>query len=548
MTRTPVIGHCPTLIDKREKMTDIKRVSAKQLKTMLHDGSEFALLDVREAGQFGESHMLFATPCPYSRLELDIVTLVPRKAASVVLTDDGVLGVAQRAAQRLLDMGYGDVAVVDGGNKAWAAAGHALFAGVNVPSKTFGELVEHAYSTPRITAQELARMKQAGEDFVLFDGRPLHEHHKMTIPGSTCVPNAELPLRVPAMVKNPRTKIIVNCAGRTRSILGAQTLINFGVPNPVYALENGTQGWYLSDYPLEYGSTRKYPEQIDEAALPSQQAAAQKLMAKFNIRSVTAVEVAAWLEDTRRTTYLCDVRTPEEFSAGSIPGAVHAPGGQLIQATDQWVGVRNARIVLIDGGEMVRAPVVASWLRQLGCDPYVLEGGVKSPLRGTPAQPRVLPDLVMIPPAELKKALDAGNCTVFDLGHSLHYRKAHIPGSRWSIRSRLAADARNAQGMIVLLAEEAAVARLAAGELLAVGMQDIRLLAGGLKAWSAAGHATEASPDTPPDAECIDYLFFVHDRHAGNREAMKQYLAWETGLMAQLDAQDKASFRIGAAH
>jgi rhodanese-related sulfurtransferase len=548
MTRTPVAGHHPTLIDKRENMTDIKRVTAKQLKTMLHDGSEFALLDVREAGQFGESHMLFATPCPYSRLELDVVTLVPRKAASIVLTDDGVLGVAERAAQRLLDMGYGDVAVVDGGNKAWAAAGHALFAGVNVPSKTFGELVEHAYSTPRITAQELARMKQAGEDFVLFDGRPLNEHHKMTIPGSTCVPNAELPLRVPAMVKNPNTKIIVNCAGRTRSILGAQTLINFGVPNPVYALENGTQGWYLSDYQLEYGSTRKYPEQIDEAALPAQQAAAQQLMARFKIKTVQAADVAAWLRDGARTTYLCDVRTPEEFSAGSIPGAVHAPGGQLIQATDQWVGVRNARIVLIDGGEMVRAPVVASWLRQLGCDPYVLEGGVKSPLRGTPAQPPALPALAMMTPAELKKALDAGSCAVFDLGHSLHYRKAHIPGSRWSIRSRLAADARNAKGMIVLLAEEADVARLAAGELLAAGMRDIRLLAGGLKAWSAAGHATEASPGTPPDAECIDYLFFVHDRHAGNREAMKQYLAWETGLMAQLDVQDKASFRIGAAH
>lgn len=529
-------------------MTDIKRVSAKQLKTMLHDGSEFALLDVREAGQFGESHMLFATPCPYSRLELDIVTLVPRKAAAIVLTDDGALGVAQRAAQRLLDMGYGDVAVVDGGNQAWAAAGHALFAGVNVPSKTFGELVEHAYNTPRITARELARMKEAGEDFVLFDGRPLHEHHKMTIPGSACVPNAELPLRVPAMVKNPGTKIIVNCAGRTRSILGAQTLINFGVPNPVYALENGTQGWYLSDYPLEYGSTRKYPEQIDEAALPAQQAAAQQLMARFDVRTVQAADVAAWLRDSARTTYLCDVRTPEEFSAGSIPGAVHAPGGQLIQATDQWVGVRNARIVLIDGGEMVRAPVVASWLRQLGCDPYVLEDGVKSSLRGTPAQPPALPELAVMSPAELKKALDTGSCTVFDLGHSLHYRKAHIPGSRWSIRSRLAADARGAQGTVVLLAEEADVARLAAGELLAAGKQDIRLLAGGLKAWSAAGHATEASPDTPPDAECIDYLFFVHDRHAGNREAMKQYLAWETGLMAQLDAQDKASFKLGAAH
>jgi rhodanese-related sulfurtransferase len=266
------------------------------------------------------------------------------------------------------------------------------------------------------------------------------------------------------------------------------------------------------------------------------------------VRTAQAAEVEAWLGDDARTTYLCDVRTPEEFAQGSIAGALHAPGGQLIQATDQWVGVRNARIVLIDGGEMVRAPVVASWLRQLGCDPYVLEGGVKSSLRAAPPPAPTLPRLETIPAAELKRALDAGNCTVFDLAPSMGYRKAHIPGSRWSIRSRLAADAKDTSGTIVLVSDDDAVARLAATELMDTGHKNIGLLAGGLGSWKDAGLATEASPDTPPDAECIDYLFFVHDRHAGNREAMKQYLAWETGLMAQLDAQDKASFKIGATH
>jgi len=528
-------------------MTPLKRVSAKQLKTMLHDGTEFALLDVREAGQFGESHLLFATPCPYSRLELEIVTLVPNKAASIVLCDDGELGVAERAARRLLAMGYGDVAIVDGGNRAWADAGYALFSGVNVPSKTFGELVEHEYRTPRISAQELVRMQQSGEDFVIFDGRPVHEHHKMTIPGSICCPNAELPLRVPAMVKNPKTKIIVNCAGRTRSIIGAQTLINFGLPNPVYALENGTQGWFLAGLPLEYGSTRKYPGQIDAATLPAQQEAARGLMARFGIRTVTAQEVAAWLAETRRTTYLCDVRTPEEFRTGSIAGAVHAPGGQLIQATDQWVGVRHARVVLIDGGEQVRAPVVASWLTQLGCDAYVLEGGVKSGLEGTPAAQPELPDLATLSAAELRQSIVAGNCAVFDLGPSMDFRKAHIPGSRWSTRVRLAADARNEKKPLVLVSETADVARLAAIDLLEAGIANVRRLDGGLAAWTEAGYATEASPAVPPDSACIDYLFFVHDRHAGNREAMRRYLAWETGLVAQLDEQDKASFKVGAA-
>ncbi len=527
-------------------MAATARVPARELKGMLQDGGELALLDVREAGQFGESHLLFATPLPYSRLELDVCALVPRKSARIVLCDDDGAGASALSAKRLHALGYTDVAVLDGGTQAWARAGYVLFRGVNVPSKLFGELVEHEYHTPRITAQDLVRMKETGEDFVLLDGRPLNEHQKMTIPGSTCCPNAELPYRVSSIVRNPGTKIIVNCAGRTRSILGAQTLINFGVPNPVYALENGTQGWYLADLKLEHGATRRYPDPVDEAALPALRAQAGKLAERFSIRTAGADQVKSWLMEPHRTTYLCDVRTPEEFQAGSIPGAVHAPGGQLIQATDQWVGVRNGRIILIDGGEHVRAPVVASWLKQLGCDVYVLEHGARSGLKATPPSPPALPPLPRIAPIELKRALDRGSCAAFDLGPSMRFRKEHVPGSRWSNRTRIAADAKRLALPAVLIAEDPGVARLAAIDLAEAGVTDTRVLEGGLEAWKQAGYGVESSPGSPPDAECIDHLFFVHDRHAGNREAMRQYLAWETGLLAQLDEQERASFRITA--
>ena len=523
----------------------MKTVAPRQLKSMLHDGGELALLDVREAGQFGESHLLFATPLPYSRLELDVGSLVPRKSARLVVCDDGSLGVAERAAGRLQALGYTDVAVLEGGTVAWAGAGETLFKGVNVPSKLFGELVEHAYHTPRVTAHELTRMKEAGEDFVLLDGRPLNEHGKMTIPGSTCCPNAELPYRLPGIVKSPATKIIVNCAGRTRSILGAQTLINFGVANPVYALENGTQGWRLAGLELEYGATRRYPDHIDAAALPALQSLARELMQRFDLRAVAAAQVEEWLKDTGRTTYLCDVRTPEEFKSGSIPGAVHAPGGQLIQAADQWMAVRNARVVLIDGGESVRAPVVASWLKQLGWDAWVLESGARSGLRGTAVSQANLPVLGTISARELDSVRATSNCALFDLGASMDYRKAHVPGSRWSTRVRLAGDTRGEK--TVVLVGEPDVARLAATELMDGGIREVKLLAGGLAGWIKAGYPTEASPGIPADAQCIDYLFFVHDRHAGNEEAMRQYLAWETGLLGQLDAQDRAAFRIPGA-
>ena len=512
---------------------------------MLHDGGELALLDVREAGQFGESHLLFATPLAYSRLELDVGALVARKSARIVLCDDGALGVAALAAKRLDALGYSDIAVLEGGTAAWKAAGYTLFAGVNVPSKLFGELVEHEFHTPRVTVTELARMQAAGEDVVVVDGRPFAEYQTMNIPDGICCPNAELPYRIGELVKSPRTKIVVNCAGRTRSIMGAQTLINFGVENPVFALENGTQGWVLADMDLERGASRRYPDRVEESKLPALQAQAREVASRFGVRTATAQSVRSWLADANRTTYLLDVRTPEEFARGSLPGAVHAPGGQLIQATDQWVGVRNARIVLIDS-ESVRAPVVASWLSQLGCDVYVLEGGIAANVSAPAAAAPVLPALGSVDAASLKRALDDGTREAIDLRPSMTFRKAHVPGSRWSIRSRIAGDAAGTTKSIVLIADDPDVARLAAIDLLEAGKREVDLLDGGFSAWTAAGYTTDASPDVPPDSECIDYLFFVHDRHAGNREAMKQYLAWETGLIAQLDDQDRKLFRVGS--
>lgn len=521
------------------------RVSARQLKDVLHDGGELALLDVREAGQFGESHLLFATPLPYSRLEMDVTALVPRKNVRVVLCDDGAMGAAELAAKRLQALGYSEVSVLDGGTRGWKDAGYTLFSGVNVPSKLFGELVEHAYHTPRVTVNELAKMKEAGDDFVIVDGRPFTEYQKMNIPGGICCPNAELPYRIGEIVKDPKTKIVVNCAGRTRSILGAQTLINFGVENPVYALENGTQGWVLADFELERGASRRYPDRVNASQLPVLRERAAALMSRYGVRTTRTEEVEQWLRDPQRTTYLLDVRTPEEFNAGSLPGALHAPGGQLVQATDQWVGVRNARIVLVDS-DGVRAPVVASWLKQLGCDVYVLEDGIHAGVRAEVPAPPDLPALPLAAAAAVHRALEAGTCTVFDLRPSMDFRKAHIPGGHWTTRSRIRADASSAKGPIVLVADDTKIARLAAVDLHEAGVKDVSVLDGGIAAWMAEGLPTEASADVPRDSECIDYLFFVHDRHAGNREAMRQYLAWETGLIAQLDADDRMLFRVNA--
>ncbi len=511
----------------------MKAVDALTLKSWLADGQELALLDVREAGEFGEGHLFHAIPLPYSRLEADIGRLVPRNSARVVLLDDGASGVAARAARRADALGYSDLHILEGGTAGWTAADFTLFKGVNLPSKTFGELVEHQRHTPRITAPELKARVERGDDLVIVDGRPLAEHRKMTIPGSTCCPNGELAVRIRALAPDPRTTVVVNCAGRTRSIIGAQTLIDLGLPNPVMALENGTQGWFLAGFKLENGSTRRYPEARD----PTHAAQAREHAKRHGVRWIDGAKATSWLASPARTTYLLDVRTAEEFAAGHLPGAVHAPGGQLVQATDQWVGVRHARLLLVDD-DGVRAPMIAAWLRQMGHDAYVIEGNAEA---ATPPAP-ALPELPAIEPSALAAQLAAGTIRALDLRSSQAYRRGHPAGARWAIRPRLAQTLGAYRGAVALIVDEEMIARSAAVDLRELGVGDIAVV--DVAAWRKAGLRFETSAGEPPDGDCIDYLFFVHDRHDGNAEAARQYLAWETGLLGQLDAQERASFRI----
>ena len=228
-------------------------VSAKTLKSWVHDGKEIALLDVREHGQYGEEHLFYVVSTPYSKLEAEVDRLVGRKDVRMVLVGDDENVLSIKACKRLADTGYTNLHYLDGGMAAWKAAGLEVFAGVNLPSKAFGELAEHAFDTPRITAQELNEKIKNKEDMVILDGRPYTEYRKMSIPTAMCCPNGELPLRIDDIVSSPDTTIVINCAGRTRSIIGAQTLINLGIKNKVVALENGTQGWYLADFVLDHG-------------------------------------------------------------------------------------------------------------------------------------------------------------------------------------------------------------------------------------------------------------------------------------------------------
>ena len=336
----------------------------------LADGGEMAFIDVREEGPHADGHPLLAINLPYSRLELDILRLVPRKSTRVVLVD-GNDGVAARAASRLTHLGYTDVRVLTGGVAAWSAAGYPLFPSNNVPSKAFAEIVEIDSHTPHITAAELAGLQAAGKNLKILDSRTVEEFNRFHVPGAQTCPGAELVYRFADLVPDPETLVVVSCAGRTRSIIGAQSLINAGVPNKVVSLQGGTQGWRLAGLELER-NTRQSVAPVSAAGAAASAKHAAAVAERYGVKRIDHATLANWQREAARTTYLLDVRTPDEFAAGHLPGSVSAQGGQLVQAIDRWAATRGARIVLIDDNG-TRAVMTAHWLKQMGWDVSVLD-------------------------------------------------------------------------------------------------------------------------------------------------------------------------------
>ncbi|MEO6841532.1 MAG: rhodanese-like domain-containing protein [Bradyrhizobium sp.] len=355
-------------------------VTPSHIRIALLRRDEIALLDVRHEAAFATGHPLFAANMAADRIGLEAEKRLPRKDVPIVVYDAGE-GLVAVAIDRLKALGYTHVRALDGGLKAWQAAGYELFQDVNSYAKAFGELVESRRHTPSLSADEVSALIASDANIRILDVRRFDEYATMNIPGSISVPGAELVLRAGRAAPDPDTTIIVNCAGRTRSIIGTQSLINAGVTNKVRALRNGTMGWTLAKQDLEHGSDRRGAIGAFEGA----DANARDVAYRAGVRRLTLDEMTALQAETHRTFYRFDVRASEEYAAGHIPGFRHYPGGQLVQEIDMAAPVRGARVVLTDDRN-VRADMTASWLAQMGWETYVLDGGydraleIKSPL------------------------------------------------------------------------------------------------------------------------------------------------------------------------
>ena len=514
-------------------------ISDAELDSLLKGDAPFALIDVRESGEYNSSHIPGACLIPRRRIEFIIDESAPAKGVRVVVCDDDGRR-APLAAATLERLGYTNVSVLDGGVNRWSARDYPTEWGVNVPSKDFGEKLEVVHHVPEISAEDLRERIDRGDKLVILDTRTPEEYQRFCIPGGRSMPGGELALRITDIVNeiDEDTTVILNCAGRTRSITGTRVLQRMGVE--ALGLKNGTSGWLLAGYELENGSDRVELPEVSEAGRAAAEEYAARLAAEDGVRFLSpgALEDLMAKRDTE-TVYLVDVRTDQEYADGHIPGFRWWPGGQAVQRADDLAVVKNSTIVFCCDGR-TRATVTGSFYRQMGHkEVYAVDGGApawaasgrelatgieRSPVAGLGDAFR---SVKLVSAQELHD--NPPGVTLF-VDTSQDFSGGHTPGAKWLSRSWLeieiggiAPDKSSAITVTCATGRSSALAAVALGDL---GYTSVSVLEGGMNAWRQAGFPVEQGLTgiVRPPAD-INYLGV--DRSYGE---MMNYLRWETEL------------------
>ncbi len=515
------------------------QIAYRDLAALMASKTLYAVFDIRERGEFNAGQIANATSLPRSQLEFRIAELVPDRRTPIVVYDEGE-GRAQLAAQSLAEFDYENVSTLDGGLAGWRREGLPTVSGVNVPSKAFGEKVHHERTIPEISPEELKVLKERATDLMIFDVRTPEEYGRFCIPGGLNVPGGDLILWVEALSQKPETTVVVNCAGRTRSIIGTAALMRAGLNN-VRALRNGTMGWVLAGLELESTPARVTPPAPDASQKQAREIAL-RIAAEEKIPWISAQELidALFKKDI---TYLIDVRFESEYQAGHIPGSLHVPGGQAVQRTDDFVAVKNGRIVFVSN-QSARAVMAAYWYRQMGFrDVQVLQGGLQSwrenggsvesgvpqnEVFGFAAAKKIARTLA---PGDVKSLLQNSTVTILHVGSSADFAVAHLPGSQWISRGwlelKLPGFVSDRSCLILLSCADGRNSTLAARTLADMGYTEVVVLGGGTRAWERAGYSIEKGLDNclvePNDIVLSPSI-------KGDKDAMRRYLEWEIKL------------------
>jgi rhodanese-related sulfurtransferase len=517
-------------------------ISCRGVDALMTSDGLFAVFDVRERGEYNECQITSTTSLPRSQIEFRISQLVPNATVPIVVYDEADTR-ASLAATTLAQLGYTQVSILDGGLTAWRKDGRATVSGVNVPSKAFGERVHHERNIPDILPEELKALQARSASLVVLDVRTPEEYGRFRVPNGINVPGGDLILWADELKQKPDTTVVVNCAGRTRSIIGTAALRRLGLTN-VRALKNGTMGWVLAGLELETRPQRKSPP-APSVSREKAVALAARVAAEEKIPGISVQQASSTLESMNNgVTYLIDVRSESEYEAGHILGSINVPGGQAVQRADDFVAVGNAQIIFISN-ESARAVMAAYWYRQMGFpNVSVLEGGLrawskhgenvaKGAMRNEPLRFEAAKRAARYVDAQtLHRGQNDSSTLIIDVGTSLEFESAHVRGAKWISRGWIDIKLReffpDQNRPIVLSCPDGRQSTLASRSLTQLGYTNVSVLDGGVRGWSAAGLPTETGLDACL-VEPNDVVLSPSVR--GNKEDMQRYLEWELKLV-----------------
>lgn len=518
------------------------------IKNKLLNRQEIAIVDVREEDLFAQGHPLFAANISLSKLEIEILNRIPRLDTDIVLYDNAE-GLAEKAYEKLHELGYTNISLLKDRLAGWKNAGGEVFIDVNSASKAFGEWVEHYKKTPSLSAQEVKQLIDQNQNIVILDARRFDEYNTMSIPHGISVPGAELALRAQDLVKDENTKIIVNCAGRTRSLIGTQSLINAQIPHQVYALRNGTIGWTLAGQSLETQNTEQYsdfPSKTDKQNILEN---AKDLALKTGVKIIDHNQLTQLQQDSNHTTYVFDVRSEAEYNQAHLAHSRWVAGGQLVQETDHYASVRGAKIVLVDD-QYTRAFMTASWLAQMGWESYVLEADFQTLFTESGTWKPTVPTFHAehkISPEILNEWLKTEKPLILDFTTSANYKKGHIPTAKWLLRKDitplLVQQQVSTDQKIVVTCGSSLLAQYAIPQIQALTSQTIYILEGGNNAWKAKGYNIDTD-NNEFLSEQIDRYKRPYEGTDNSEKAMNDYLEWEYGLVDQLKSDNTHGFKL----
>lgn len=513
-------------------------ITSLDLHHRLADDAPIALIDVRDPPEYNASHIIGASLIPRRLLEFELPDAVPHPDTPIVLCDEDEQRVhfAAATAER---MGYSDVSILSGGTNRWAFLDLPTEWGVNVPSKDFGERVEVVHHVPEIDADDLRDRIERGDELVILDTRTPEEYRRACIPGGRSMPGGELAFRITDILNDasPDATVVVNCAGRTRSIIGTRVLQRMSLEREVVGLKNGTAGWMLAGHELEFGADRDALPSVTSEGQAAAEQYAHRCAEEDGVQLIGVDELDALRERSEsESVYLIDVRTDAEHEAGHIPGFRWFPGGQAVQRSDDVAVVHQAPIVFACDG-LARAALTASWYRQMGHRHiYALEGGTGAwtsagrPLesgleREEPPLLRQARESVKL--VEPSDAFDPVDARVLHVGTSQEFADGHPPGAEWEARAGLERNIEAYDGEpIITICESGEQSLLAAHSLIQRGRTDVTAVAGGMAAYRDARLPIETGLTgilSPPN----DILSFGPARGFAD---MQHYLRWETAL------------------